>query len=195
MSPTLHARCASRRASRLFLQPSSTLTQHQHRRQTRITLQNKQPYPAPPNWEETQSWHGVGVEFSGSLPPQSVTGGDREREGTKPGADERESDRKTPLPPNHSFGGLAAVRPICCGGLCFILETARYVSLPVHYLRHSPDPQRAKASLYRGYFFSIANGTRLFTAISRCPWPQIQQFRKLLRNVSALAKQKYGSLS
>ena len=85
--------------------------------------------------------HGVRVESSGSLPPQSVTGGDREREESKPGADdgsvgpsaaanESESDWTTTASASaklllrgvssssDAFGPLKSV----AGGLCFILE-------------------------------------------------------------------------
>ena len=79
------------------------------------------------------------VASSGSLPPQSVTGGDREREGNEPGADDEgvgsstaadESDWTTAASASaklllrgvssssDAFGPLKSV----AGGLCFILE-------------------------------------------------------------------------
>ena len=85
--------------------------------------------------------HGVGVDSSGSLPPQSVTSGDRQREGKEPGAgdesvgpsaaaDESESDWTTTATASaklllrgvsrssDAFGPLKSV----ASGLCFILE-------------------------------------------------------------------------
>ena len=85
--------------------------------------------------------HGVGVESSGSLPPQSAMSGDREREENGPGADgrsggpsvaadESQSDWTTTASASaklllrgvssssDAFGPLKSV----AGGLCFILE-------------------------------------------------------------------------
>ena len=85
--------------------------------------------------------HGEGVGSSGSLPPRSVTSGDRERGGDGPGADdesvgpsatrgESESDWTTTATASaklvlrgvssssDAFGPLKSV----AGGLCFILE-------------------------------------------------------------------------
>ena len=96
--------------------------------------------------------HGEGVESSGSLPSQSVTGGGREREGDEPGADdesvgptaaadESASDWTTTATASaklllrgvssssDAFGPLKSV----AGGLCFILENCE-VRLPLRML-------------------------------------------------------------
>ena len=93
--------------------------------------------------------HGEGVESSGSLPPRSVTSGDREREGNESGADDEsvgpsaagggsESDWTTTASASaklllrgvssssDAFGPLKSV----AGGLCFILENCE-VRLPL----------------------------------------------------------------
>ena len=93
--------------------------------------------------------HGVGVGSSGSLPPQSVTSGDREREENEPSAgdgnvgpsdavNESESDWKATASASaklllrgvssssEAFGPLKSV----AGGLCFILENCEVRLLP-----------------------------------------------------------------
>ena len=108
---------------------------------------------------------GVGVEPSGSIPPQSVTSGDREREGDErnsddesigpsAAADESESGWKTTATASaklvlrgvssssDAFGPLKSV----AGGLCFILENCEVWLPSVCYPRRSPVPQRTKAN-------------------------------------------------
>ena len=93
--------------------------------------------------------HGVGVDSPGSLPPQSATSGDREREGNDPdsddrnvglsaAADESESDWTNTASASaklllrgvssssDAFGPLKSV----AGGLCFILENCEVRLLP-----------------------------------------------------------------
>ena len=96
--------------------------------------------------------HGVGVESSGSIPPQSAMSGDREREGDErnsddesvgpsAAADESESGWKTTATASaklvlrgvssssDAFGPLKSI----AGGLCFILENCE-VRLPSRML-------------------------------------------------------------
>ena len=96
--------------------------------------------------------HGEGVESSGSLPSQSVTGGGHEREGDEPGADDESVGPTAAADESASgwtttatasaklllrgvssssdaFGPLKSV----AGGLCFILENCE-VRLPPTYV-------------------------------------------------------------
>ena len=167
-------------------------------------------YQAPSDGEETQigqnPGYGEGVESTGSLPPQSVTSGDHEREGNELGAgadDESDSGWTTTAfasaglllrrvsSSSDVFGPFKSV----AGGFCFILGNCGVRPLPVCYPQHSPVPQHTKANMYQGHFFSITTATRLPTTIPRCLWPRIQHPEKLFRVLSALAKRKHGSLS
>ena len=108
---------------------------------------------------------GEGVESSGSIPPQPVTSGDRERGGDEPGADDESvgpsatgvdcgSDWTTTATASaklllrgvsnssDAFGPLKSV----AGGLCFILENCEVRLSPCVSSKTLTCPQRTKAN-------------------------------------------------